>query len=476
MQEMVRKAYLRDKKSKRQIAEELGIHRNTVSRLLESNSSAPPQYRFTRSKASPVTGTYLGIIEAWLEADKAAPRKQCHTAQRVYRRLQEEYGFTGSERRIREIVAQFREKPREVFLPLGFEPGEMAQVDWAEVTVILAGVKTKIQLFCLVLNYSGTLYCQAFERANQEAFFEGHTQAFAFLGGIPRTITYDNLTSAVKKILEGKNREENERFVVFRSGWLFDSRFCRPARGNEKGRIENMVKFAERNLFTPVPCVDSLEELNTLLRERCLDYQNHIQARQTETVGERLRAEQPSLLPIPIYPPECCRIVPLKADKSALVQFETNRYSVPVEYAYSSLWLKAFVDRIEITNQEAVIASHARLPGRFQESIRFEHYRKTLERKPGALQHLRAVDKEPLPEKLQKPAQSRYPKVYVRPPDLSIYRQLLKETDHDPTPSLVAGNPSEKTKAAQHAPPLPETGRTSGSRESHARAVFAGAH
>lgn len=427
MQEMVRKAYFRDKKSKRQIARELGIHRDTVTRLLERQAGERPSYRLPHAKTRPVTGMVLGVIEAWLKADEEAPRKQRHTAQRIYRRLQEEYGFQGSERRIREIVAKLRQKPKESFLPLGFQPGEMAQVDWAEVTVDLAGVRTKVQLFCLVLNYSGALYCQAFERANQEAFFEGHTQAFAFLGGVPKTITYDNLTSAVKKILQGKNREENERFVVFRSGWLFDSRFCRPARGNEKGRVENMVKYAERNLFTPVPCVNDLQELNVLLRERCLAYQGHIQARQNQTVGERLQAEQPALLPIPIHPPECCRIVSLKADKSALVQFETNRYSVPSEYAYQMLWLKAFVDRIEITNRESVIASHARLLGRFQESIRFEHYRKTLERKPGALGHLRAVDKEPLPPRSPKPERPTYPQVYVRPPDLSMYRQLLSQ-------------------------------------------------
>jgi transposase len=426
IQEAVRKAYHRDQKSIRRIVQDLGIARNTVRKILAAENPDPPRYRLSRRKRKPVLDPVIPVIEAWLKADAEAPRKQQHTAKRIFERLREEYGFTGSERRVREYVAEYRQKPTEVFLPLGFEPGEMAQVDWAEVTVNLAGLRTKVQLFCLVLNYSGTLYCQAFERANQEAFFEGHTQAFTFLGGVPRTITYDNLTSAVKKILQGRNREENERFVVFRSGWLFDSRFCRPARGNEKGRVENMVKFAERNLFTPVPCVNNLEELNVLLQERCRAYQNHIQARQTETVGDRLQAERPSLLPIPIYPPECCRIVSLKADKSALVQFETNRYSVPVEYAYQSLWLKAFVDRLEITSQEDVIATHARLSGRFQESIRFEHYRKILERKPGALTHLRALDKEPLPEKVRNPVQSRYPQVYVRPPDLSVYRQLLR--------------------------------------------------
>lgn len=264
MQEVIRKAIVRDGKSKRQVARELGIHRNTVSRLLEADG--PQRYTLNQPKKKPVIESVFPVIEAWLKADEKAPRKQRHTARKIYERLREEYGFTGSERRIREVVAELRKKPKEVFLPLAFEPGEMAQVDWAEVSIILGGQRRKVYLFCFVLNYSGALYCQAFERANQEAFFEGHTQAFRFLGGVPKTITYDNLTSAVKRILEGKNREENERFVAFRSGWLFDSRFCNPARGNEKGRVENMVKFAERNFFVPVPVVSSLDELNEQLK------------------------------------------------------------------------------------------------------------------------------------------------------------------------------------------------------------------
>lgn len=313
-------------------------------------------------------------------------------------------------------------------------------------TVILAGVKTKVQVFCLVLNYSGALYCQAFERASQECFFEGHTQAFHFLGGVPRTITYDNLASAVKKILAGKNREENERFVAFRSGWLFDSRFCRPAKGNEKGRVENMVKFVERNLFTPLPCVPDLQQLNALLQERCRAYQARIQARQSHSVAARLQAELPALLPFPAHPPECCRIVSLKADKSALVQFETNRYSVPSDYAHQRLWLKAFVDRIVITDTEKSIAEHARLSDKYQESIRFEHYRKILERKPGAFNHLRAPDK-PLHWEPERP--HRYPKVTVQAPDLSRYQKLLRHRPYD-------NDHRSPDPAARHAAQTPE--------------------
>ncbi len=425
-QEAVRKAYWVDGKSQRQIARELGFSRNTVSRLLQTKAGENRRYALQKARAKPALESYQAWIEAVLSADELSPPKQRHTAQRLYERLKIEFGYTGSARSIRRLVAELRKKRPEVFLPLAFQPAEMAQVDWAEVTVDIAGQRRKVQLFCLVLNYSGALYCQAFERANQEAFFEGHSQAFQFLGGVPKTITYDNLTSAVKKVLEGRNREENERFVTFRSAWLFNSRFCNPARGNEKGRVENMVKFAERNFFVPVPLIADLNELNKQLKAHCERYLKHTQARQSQTVGERLHIEQPALLTIPEYQPECCRIISLKADKSALVQFETNRYSVPMEYAYKTLWLKAFVNRVEITNQETVIAAHSRLKGRFQESICFEHYRKTLERKPGGLQHLRSKDKAPLPLKSAKSEPFRYPQVYVRPPNLTQYRQLLR--------------------------------------------------
>jgi transposase len=458
IQEAIRKAYYRDKKGIRQIVRELGVARNTVRKILADETCEPPRYRLGQPKRQPVMGAYLGVIEGWLKADEEAPRKQRHTAKRIYERLREEYGFTGSERRVREVVAECQKKPKEGFLPLGFQPGEMAQVDWIEeAPVFIGGERRKINLFGLVLNYSGGMYFEALERRSQEAFLQGHANAFTFLDGVPREITYDNLKTAVQKILDGRNRLENERFVAFRSAYLFDSRFCQPGRGNEKGRVENMVKFAERNLLTPVLHVESLAELNARLRERCRAYLQHIQARQSQSVRERLEQERAHLLPLPKHPPECCRIVSLKADKSALVQFETNRYSVPSQYAYTSVWLKAFVDRMEITNTDTVLAVHPRLTGKFQESIRFEHYRKLLERKPGGFQHLRTLDKpaiqEPPPPQTSQPY--RYPQVYVRPPDLSIYRQLLRNPAHDPTSGPVAGNPSETPEAAQRAAALP---------------------
>lgn len=455
MKELVRIAFYREKKSKSEIAQQFNISRKTVRKLLALPADEIPRYRLQKAKQRTVLGLFTGIIETWLKQDEEAPKKQRHTAKRIYDRLREEYGFTGGERTVREYVAKVRPKPKEVSLPLCFSAGEMAQVDWGEVWIWLDGRYQKVYVFVMTLNYSGGIYVEAFDSMVQEAFFQGHANAFVFFGGVCFTLTYDNLKAAVQKVLKGRNRIENERFVAFRSAYLFDSRFCNPAKGNEKGRVENMVKFTEHNLFTPVPHVNTLSELNALLKERCLKYQSHTQARQTQSVGERLNEERKHWLDLPLHPPECCRLVSVKADKSALVQFETNKYSVPSEHAFKTLWLKAFVDWVEITDTEQTIATHDRLKGKYQESIRFEHYRKVLERKPGGLQHLRATDKEPLPEKVRQTGEIAFPKVTVDPPDLTKYRHL-RSISHESRPH--PGNASEETASPQYAQALPQAG------------------
>jgi hypothetical protein len=215
-----------------------------------------------------------------------------------------------------------------------------------------------------------------------------------------------------------------------------------------------MVKFVERNLFTPVPQVENLAELNVLLGQRCEAYLKHTQARQTEAVGERLRQEQPHFLPLPKFPPECCRIRPAKANRFALVQFETNRYSVPTEYAFQPLWVKAFVDRIEITTQTQLIATHPRLKDRFQESIRAEHYQKLLERKPGAKAHFRGHSYSGVPstETAPLPPASR---LLIQQPNLSKYSQLRRNSPYELTPNPAAGCVPETAAPAQYAPAIP---------------------
>jgi transposase len=240
--EMVRKAHFRDGKSKSQIARDLGMNRRTVAKLLEMAADEAPQYHLKQAKSHPVLGAYLEIIHHWLELDIQAPRKQRHTAQRMYDRLREEHGYGGSYSAVRDYLQQVRKKPKDVPLPLAFAPGEMAQVDWAEVTIQLAGVPTVVYLFGVTLNYSGGIYFEAFARANQEAFFQGHVNAFLFLGGVPLTMTYDNLKSAVQEILKGNKRTENERFVAFRQAWLFPPRGCFAMRADSATQPKGMKR------------------------------------------------------------------------------------------------------------------------------------------------------------------------------------------------------------------------------------------
>ncbi|MEW6275569.1 MAG: IS21 family transposase [Bacillota bacterium] len=233
-------------KSIRWIARELKMSRKTIRKALKD--ALPPTYNLTRQKPKPVTGTIQPIVEQWLAADEAKPKKQRHTANRIYERLVQEYGYQGSKASIHMLVHKLRQKERETYVPLSFEPGTNAQCDWGTVTVILAGEPVKVELFALRLTNSRFSFCQAFPSTKQEAFFEGHRRAFDFFGGAPLTITYDNLKTAVFKILEGRTRIEQQAFIAFRSHYLFESIYCNAGRGNEKGQVENLIMPKETSL------------------------------------------------------------------------------------------------------------------------------------------------------------------------------------------------------------------------------------
>jgi transposase len=171
-------------------------------------------------------GRCRAIIDAWREEDQTRPRKQRHTAQRIYERLRDEHGYAGSASSVRRYVASQKVGQGEVFMPLYFAPGEEAQVDWGEATVIEHGRERKVQLFCMKLCHSHVVFVRACERTNLESFLDGHVRAFAFFGGVPKRIAYDNLKSAVIYVGRGRERRLNRRFVELRSWYLFDSRFC----------------------------------------------------------------------------------------------------------------------------------------------------------------------------------------------------------------------------------------------------------
>ena len=255
--------------SRRQVLRETGMHWRTLEKMLQH--SEPPGYRQCKPRPKPKVGAYQERIEQILKEDEGMPRKQRHTAKRVWERLREE-GYTGGYTAIKDAVRELKARRQEVFVPLEHRPGE-AQVDFGQALVKVDGVLQKVSFFVLALPYSDCFYVQAFERECTETFWEGHIQAFEFLGGVPWRISYDNTRIAVSFVLGGKERKLSQAFCQLKSHYLFDHHFCQVGRPNEKGVVEGLVKFTRLNFFVPVPQVRDLDELNEYLRRRCEDDQ-----------------------------------------------------------------------------------------------------------------------------------------------------------------------------------------------------------
>jgi len=353
-------------------------------------SSVPPARKRPVGRPAPVMGPYRALVDSWLEADRDAPRKQRHTAHRVWERLVLEHGARVAERTVRQYVHDRRRamgEAGEVFVPQHHAPGAEGEVDWGEATAVIAGQAVRVHLFHLRLSHSGAAFAAVFAHETQQAFLEGHVDAFAFLGGVPGLVRYDNLGSAVKQILKGRRRVESDRFVALRSHYLFDSAFTIAGvqGAHEKGGIENEVGRFRRRHLVPVPDVATLSELNGRLRAGCeLDLTRRITGR-SESVGDALRRERPLLRVLPDEPAQTAEEATPRVDSKALITVRQNRYSVPV--AVAGRQVRAVIGAREIVVYAAgrEVARHDRLTGRFGVSAKLDHYLELLARKPGAL-------------------------------------------------------------------------------------------
>lgn len=391
----IRQRVLRDGVSIRQIQRETGFHHQTIRKIL-SHSSPPPFACPAREKSK--LGPYQERIAAILQAerDENVPKKQRHTAKRIFERLREE-GYEGGYTQVKEAVRELRRTSQEVFMPLRHEPGE-AQVDFGHAVIKLKGVLTKVAFFIMALPYSDAFFVVAYPRECLETFQDGHVRAFAFFSGVARRISYDNARTCVSQIIGAHARKLTDGFLQLQSHYLFQEHFCRVYRANEKGVVESMVKFARLNFFVPVPEVDSLEELNCYLAHRCMEDLDRRVRGKSGTKRERLIEDQTAFLPLPAAPFDACRTVSTRADRLSLARFDANNYSVPVRYAHHEVTVKGYVEKVLICRDDEVIAEHARRWGK--EDIAFEpiHYLELLERKPGALDYARPLEEWELPE------------------------------------------------------------------------------
>ncbi|GAB4193687.1 MAG: hypothetical protein OHK0022_08840 [Roseiflexaceae bacterium] len=280
----IRHAYYNENKGVREIARELGISRQSVRKAIAS--PAPPRYTQSRRRAAPKLDAFRDRIAALLEEQASQPRKQRYTTGKIFQILVAE-GYTGSASHLRAHIAalkQAHQRPK-TFLPLEFHPGQDAQVDWGDAQVVIAGKRLTVQLFVMRLCYAHRTFAMAFPTQRQEAFFAGHVAAFSFFDGIPHRLTYDNLTTAVAPIFTGRTRTERTAFTAFRSYYLFDSHFCNPAAGHEKGQVEHGVGYVRRNALVPIPQVDSFDALNQLLLTWCEQQDSRRVHGQPEPIG-----------------------------------------------------------------------------------------------------------------------------------------------------------------------------------------------
>ena len=390
--EYIRTAHRVYGKTIRQIARDTGHSKNTIKKALRSQMTG---YPVRVRQPYPVLGPYLHIIDRWLTADKESPRKQRHTARRIYHRLQYEHDYQGSEEAVRHYVREAKIrlglKTDTVFIPSDPELGSEAEADWGNCQAILADEPKKLKMFCVRSKASGMHLVQCYPCERQQALFEGHIQAFAFFDGVFPTLIYDNLTTAVEKVLRGKERRLQESFARFKAYYNFTPRFCNIGQGHEKGGVEGLVGYARRNYMVPVPQAASLEELNSRLREQCLAFGRHRIAGRSETVGELFEQEKRHLIALPPVPYQNGEAGAGKVDKYATVIVDKNRYSAPTTYAGLRVQTLLYTDRVEIFHNSKKIAVHSRVYGNNKWQLDPQHYLELIYRRPQAFESARPI-------------------------------------------------------------------------------------
>ncbi len=380
--------------SVRALAARHGVHRRTVRAALES--AEPPQ-RKAPVRRSPRLDGFKPAIDAMLVEDTTAPRKQRHTARRILARLIEEHGAGDlSYSTVRDYVRVRRaeidvEAGRrvEVFVPQEHAPGAEAEVDFGEVWVVLDGVKTKCHMFVYRLSHSGKSVHRVYPTQAQEAFLEGHIDAFTALGGVPtRHIRYDNLTAAVTSVVfgQGRQRVENDRWVLFRSHYGFDAFYCQPGitGAHEKGGVEGEVGRFRRNRLSPMPVVASLDELNDRIRVwEAEDDGRRINDR-VRTVGQDFNTEQPHLAALPAEAFDPGLVLTPRVDRSSMITVRMVKYSVPARFIGRKVRVSLRASEVVVFDGRTTVARHQRITVKYGQSVQLDHYLEVLKTKPGA--------------------------------------------------------------------------------------------
>ena len=374
--------------SVRELARRFGTHRRTVREALVSAVPAP---RKPVERVSPVLEPWKPMIDAWLIADREMPRKQRHTARRVWQRLVDEHDAQVGESTVRRYVADARRRLPpvlvEVKVPQSHPLGAEAEIDFGQVSFFLAGLLTEGWMFVFRLSASGKAFHRVYLNQAQQAFFDGHVRAFDHIGGVPGRVRYDNLKPAVIRVLQGRDRLESDQFIALRSHYGFDSFFCTPGidGAHEKGGVEGEVGRFRRRHMVPVPRVGSMMELNELVAagDRADDLRRV--AGRAITIGDHFAIEAPTLAPLPDEAFDSRLLLRPRVDTKARVCVRQCFYSVPVGHVGRRIDVRLGAETIEAFDGNRVVASHPRLVAKGTESLTLDHYLEVLAIKPGAM-------------------------------------------------------------------------------------------
>src|SRR6476659_2298478 len=381
--------------SERAAARRFGLDPRTVNKMMKF--AVPPGYVRKKPPAKPKLDAFIPMIDRILGDDKSRPRKQQHTAKRIFERLRDEHGFAGGITIVKDYVAGWHQRAQEMFIPLVHAPGH-AQADFGEAIGVIDGVEQKIHFFAMDLPHSDACLVVGYPAETKEAFCDGHVRAFTFFGGVPKSILYDNTRIAVARILGDGVRQRTQVFSELHSHYLFEDRFGRPGKGNDKGKVEGLVGFARRNFMVPVPAFDSFEALNAHLLECCRKRMSERLRGHAETIGERLERDLEALRR-PLPPPyDACEKVPATVSSLSLVRYRRNDYSVPTCFGHRQVMVRGYVHEVVIACGTEVIARHPRSYER--EDFVFDplHYLALIEQKINALDQAAPLAGWRLPE------------------------------------------------------------------------------
>jgi transposase len=385
----IRRAVMIEGLSRREAAQRFGVHRNTVAKMLLY--AVPPGYRRRERPVSKKLQAHTAWIDGVLEGDKSVHKKQRHTAHRIFERLRDERGYSGGYTIVREYVALVTLRSREMFIPLSHVAGQ-AQVDFGEADGYIDGKKIRYHYFCMDLPHSDACFVKAYPAETAEAFCDGHVAAFAYLGGVPQSILYDNTKLAVAKIVKGGRRLRSQMFAELQSYYLFEDRFGRPGKGNDKGKVEGLVGYVRRNFMTPLPIAESFAALNARFRDACAKRGKAILRGHTDTIAERMQADLAKFMTLPSAPYDACHKVATRVSSLSLVRYRNNDYSVPTRYGHHEVLAKGYVDRVEIVCRGEMIATHVRSYDAHDFIYNPLHYLALLEQKSKALDQAVPLD------------------------------------------------------------------------------------